>query len=157
VRLETSVIILASALFVPGVVWGAESLQKIRIGFPSLAFSYIPFYTAQERGLLRKAGLEAEYIQMRTGIQPQAVINGNINFFPSISTGLSAAVSGLPLTVVLNLYNGTPWILVTSREVLPGAAWPLKNFLLRKSFPLNSITPSSHILSYLSFSLPFVV
>jgi ABC-type nitrate/sulfonate/bicarbonate transport system substrate-binding protein len=117
VRLETSVIILASALFVPGVVWGAESLQKIRIGFPSLAFSYIPFYMAQERGLLRKAGLEAEYIQMRTGIQPQAVINGNINFFPSISTGLSAAVSGLPLVVVLNLYNGTPWILVTSREI----------------------------------------
>jgi len=104
-------------LLLPGLALSAESLQKIRIGFPSLAFSYIPFYVAQEKGLLKKAGLEAEYIQMRTGIQPQAVINGNINFFPSVSTGLSAAVSGLPLVTVLNLYNGTPWILVTSKEI----------------------------------------
>ena len=28
----------------------AESLQKIRIGFPSLAFSYMPFYVAREKG-----------------------------------------------------------------------------------------------------------
>jgi len=95
----------------------AETPQTIRIGFPSLAFSYLPFYVAQEKGLLKKAGFESEYIQMRTGIQPQAVVNGNINFFPSVSTGISAAVSGLPLVVVLNLYNGTPWILVTGKEV----------------------------------------
>src|SRR5712692_1889137 len=79
----------------------AEAPQTIRIGFPSLAFSYLPFYVAQEKGLLKKAGFESEYIQMRTGIQPQAVINGNINFFPSLSTGISAAVSALPLLAVL--------------------------------------------------------
>ncbi|MBI4527720.1 MAG: ABC transporter substrate-binding protein [Deltaproteobacteria bacterium] len=100
-----------------GSAWSAEGPQKIRIGFPSLAFSYMPFYVAQEKGILQKAGLEAEYIQMRTGIQPQALINGNINFFPSVSTGLSAAVSGLPLVVVLNLYNGTPWILVAAKDL----------------------------------------
>ena len=66
---------------------------------------------------MKQYGLEAEYIQMRTGIQPQAVINGNINFFPSVSTGISAAVSGLPLVVVLNFCDGTPWILVTQKEI----------------------------------------
>lgn len=106
-----------SWLFSAAVGRCADSQQKIRIGFPSLAFSYLPFYIAQEKGLLKKAGFESEYIQMRTGIQPQAVINGNINFFPSVSTGISAAVSGLPLVVVLNLYNGTPWILVTHKDV----------------------------------------
>ena len=54
---------------------------------------------------------------MNTGIQPQAVINGNINFFPSLSTGISAAVAGLPLVVVLNFYNITPWMLVTSKDI----------------------------------------
>lgn len=77
----------------------------------------MPFYVAQEKGLLKEVGLEAEYIQMRSGILPQAVMNGNINFFPILSTGLSAAVSGLPMVVVLNLYNGTPWMLVTSAEI----------------------------------------
>jgi NitT/TauT family transport system substrate-binding protein len=72
---------------------------------------------AQEKGLLKKSGLEAEYIQMNTGIQPQAIIAGNINFFPSLSTGISAAVAGLPLVVVLNFYEITPWMLVTTKEI----------------------------------------
>ncbi len=113
----STAILLALIFSLPGLAVPAESLQKIRIGFPSLAFSYMPFYVAQEKGLLKKAGLEAEYIQMRTSIQPQAVINGNIDFFPSVSTGISAAVSGLSLVVVLNLYNGSPWILVTGKEI----------------------------------------
>jgi NitT/TauT family transport system substrate-binding protein len=99
------------------IALAAESQQKIRIGFPSLAFSYMPFYVAQEKGLLKQSGIDAEYIQMRTTIQPQAVINGNINFFPSVSTGISAAVSNLPLVVVLNFCDGSPWMLVTSKEI----------------------------------------
>ena len=116
---ETSliVILLAINLILPGMVKGAESSQKIRVGLPSLALTYMPFYTAQEKGLLKKVGLEAEYIQMNTGIQPQAVIGGNINFFPSLSTGILAAVSDLPLVIVLNFYDITPWMLVTSKDI----------------------------------------
>jgi ABC-type nitrate/sulfonate/bicarbonate transport system substrate-binding protein len=110
-------VVIAFALAFPASIRAAESLQKIRVGFPSLAFSYMPFYVAHEKGLLKKQGLEAEYIQMRTGIQPQALINGNINFFPSVSTGISAAVSGLPVVVVLNFCDGSPWVLVTSKEI----------------------------------------
>lgn len=98
-------------------VCGAESSQKIRVGLPSVALTYTPFYVAQEKGFLKKVGLDAEYIQMNTAIQPQALINGNINFFPSLSTGISAAVAGLPLVVVLNFYNITPWMLVTHKDI----------------------------------------
>ena len=111
------VILLSMNLVLPGMVVGAESLQKIRVGLPSLALTYMPFYVAQEKGLLKKVNLEAEYIQMNTGIQPQAIIGGNINFFPSLSTGILAAISGLPLVVVLNFYDITPWMLVTSKEI----------------------------------------
>ena len=110
-------VLVSLNLMLPGIAMGAETMQKIRVGLPSLALTYMPYYVAQEKGLLKKAGLEAEYIQMNTGIQPQAVIGGNINFFPSLSTGISAAVSGLPLVVVLNFYNITPWMLVTSKEI----------------------------------------
>jgi NitT/TauT family transport system substrate-binding protein len=117
-RISRALLIL---IIVESVGWAevqaADTLQKIRVAFPSPAFSYMPFYVAQEKGLLKKHGLEAEYILMRTGIQPQALVNGNINFFPSVSTGISAAVSGLPLVVVLNFFDGTPWILVTNKEI----------------------------------------
>jgi NitT/TauT family transport system substrate-binding protein len=109
--------LITSVCLQAGQLWAAEALQTIRVGFPSPAFSYMPYYVAQEKGFLKKYGLEAEYILMRTGIQPQAVINGNINFFPSVSTGISAAVSGLPLVVVLNFFNGAPWVLVTNKEI----------------------------------------
>jgi len=122
----------------PHVARAGEGPQKIRIGFPSLAFSYMPFYVAQEKGLLKKAALESEYIQMRTGIQPQAVINGNINFFPSVSTGISAAVSGLPLVVVLNFYNGTPWVLVTNKSINK------PQDLIGKNLAISGIRTSPH-------------
>ncbi len=107
----------AAVLLASTLAWSAESVQKIRVGFPSLAFAYLPYYVAQEKGFLKKYNLEAEYIQMRTTIQPSAVINGNINFFPSVSTGISAAVSGIPVVVVLNFFDGAPWILVTNKEI----------------------------------------
>src|SRR2546429_8807830 len=56
-------------LLVPEINRGAETLHKIRIGFPSLAFSYMPFYVAYETGILKKHGLEAENIKIRNTIQ----------------------------------------------------------------------------------------
>jgi ABC-type nitrate/sulfonate/bicarbonate transport system substrate-binding protein len=96
---------------------GAESPYKIRIGFPSLAFSYMPFYVAQEKGFYKKYNIESEYIQMTTTIQPQAVVAGNINYFTSVSTGISAAVAGLPLVMVINFCDVSPWVLVTHKDI----------------------------------------
>jgi hypothetical protein len=44
----------------------AEPLQKVRIGYPSSAVSTLPFDIAKEKGFYPKAGLDVEYIQMRT-------------------------------------------------------------------------------------------
>src|SRR5882724_12377274 len=107
--------ILSYILF--GNAHGAEPAQKVRIGYPSSAVSTLPFDIAKEKGFYSKAGLDVEYIQMRTAIAPQAILNGNINFFTSPQSGISAAVSGLPLVVVLVLYKDTPWVLVTSKEI----------------------------------------
>lgn len=101
----------------PGCLNAAEPQQKVRIGYPSPAVSTLPFDIAKEKGFYAKAGLDVEYIQMRTAIAPQAILNGNINFFTSPQAGISAAVSGLPLVVVLVLYKDTPWILITSKEI----------------------------------------
>ena len=100
-----------------GQVNSAELAHKVHIGYPSSAVSTLPFDIAKEKGFYVKAGLDVEYIQMRTSIAPQAVLNGNINFFTSPQAAISAAVAGLPLVVVLSLYKDTPWVLVTSKEI----------------------------------------
>ena len=96
---------------------GAEPAYKIRIGFPSLAFAYMPYYIAQEKGFYKKHGIESEYIQMGTSIQPQAVVAGNINYFTSVSTGISGAVAGLPLVIVMSFSDTSPWVLVTNKDI----------------------------------------
>jgi NitT/TauT family transport system substrate-binding protein len=103
--------------FVPHMAQGAESTYKIRIGFPSLAFSYMPYYIAQEKGFYKKYGIESEYIQMRTTIQPQAVLAGNINFLTSVSNAISGGVAGLPLVVVISFCDTSPWMLVTHKDI----------------------------------------
>ncbi len=110
-------LLFATVMLIAGIAQGAESPYKIRIGFPSLAFSYMPFYVAQEKGIYKKYGIESEYIQMTSAIQPQAVVAGNINYFTSVSTGISAAVAGLPLVILMNFCDVSPWVLVTHKDI----------------------------------------
>ena len=95
----------------------AESANKVRIGYPSSAVSTLPFDIAKEKGFYAKAGLDVEYIQMRSALGPQAILNGNIQFFTSPQSAINAAVGGLPLVVVLSLYRDAPWVLVTTKEI----------------------------------------
>jgi ABC-type nitrate/sulfonate/bicarbonate transport system substrate-binding protein len=110
-------VLIFVGVWLPQCATAAEPTQKVRIGYPSPAVSTLPFDIAREKGFYSKTGLDVEYIQMRTAIAPQAILNGNINFFTSPQSGISAAVSGLPLVVVLVLYKDTPWVLVTSKEI----------------------------------------
>jgi ABC-type nitrate/sulfonate/bicarbonate transport system substrate-binding protein len=99
------------------LVHAAETPYKIRVGFPSLAFSYLPYYVAQEKGFLKKHNIESEYIQITNSIAPQAVVAGNINYFTSASTALSAGIAGLPLVMVINFCDSSPWVLVTHKDI----------------------------------------
>lgn len=99
------------------MIHGAQTSYKIRIGFPSLAFSYMPYYIAQEKGFYKKYGIESEYIQMATSIQPQALLAGNINFLTSVSNAIGAGVAGLPLVIVMSFCDTSPWVLVTHKDI----------------------------------------
>jgi NitT/TauT family transport system substrate-binding protein len=113
------IILLAAAFHLISTLCAqtAEPPYKVRIGYPSSAVSTLPFDIAKEKGFYTKAGVDVEYIQMRSALGPQAILNGNINFFTSPQSAINAAVAGLPLVVVLSLYRDSPWVLVTAKEV----------------------------------------
>lgn len=100
--------------------WTVDATKIVRIGYPSSAVSTLPFDIAREKGFFARAGLDVEYIQMRSAIGPQAILNGNIQFFTSPQAGINAAVAGLPLVVVLSLYRDAPWVLVTNKDISRG-------------------------------------
>src|SRR5436853_3590129 len=109
-------LLLFAEILVARSSWPADMPQKVRIGYPSSAVSTLPFDIAKEKGFYTRAGLDVEYIQMRSAIGPQAVLNGNINFFTSPHAAINAAVAALPLVFVLSPYRDTPWVLVTTKE-----------------------------------------
>lgn len=116
-RTSLAIAIAVWILLLGSTIDAAENLYKIRIGFPSLAFSYMPYYVAQEKGFLKKYNIESEYIQIANSIAPQALVAGNINYFTSATTALSAGIAGLPLVMVINFYDISPWVLVTHKDI----------------------------------------
>jgi NitT/TauT family transport system substrate-binding protein len=116
-RLLTIAVALLGGLIFRNIAWPADLSQKIRIGYASAALSTLPFDIAKEKGYYAKAGLDVENILMRSAIGPQAILNGNITFYTSPQAAINAAVTGLPLVIVLSLYRDTPWVLVTQKEI----------------------------------------
>jgi len=110
-------LLMLLGIFVNNLLHAAEPPYKVRIGYPSSAVSTLPFDIAKEKGFYSKAGVDVEYIQMRSALGPQAILNGNIHFFTSPQAAINAAVAGLPLVVVLSLYRDSPWVLVTTKEI----------------------------------------
>ena len=110
-------LLMLLGIFVNNQLHAGEPPYKVRIGYPSSAVSTLPFDIAKEKGFYTKAGVDVEYIQMRSALGPQAILNGNIHFFTSPQSAINAAVAGLPLVVVLSLYRDSPWVLVTAKEV----------------------------------------
>ncbi len=116
-RIRFCILLFAALTLIPRIAQGADSPYKIRIGFPSLAFSYMPYYVAQEKGFYKKYNIESEYIQITNSIAAQAVVAGNINYFTSASTAISATIAGLPLVMVINFCDVSPWVLVTHKDI----------------------------------------
>jgi ABC-type nitrate/sulfonate/bicarbonate transport system substrate-binding protein len=54
---------------------------------------------------------------MRTTIQPQAVLAGNINFLTSVANGIFGGVAGLPLVILISFCDSSPWMLVTHKDI----------------------------------------
>jgi ABC-type nitrate/sulfonate/bicarbonate transport system substrate-binding protein len=133
-------IFMFGAIFITEQTRAAEPSNKVRIGYPSSAVSTLPFDIAKEKGFYAKAGLDVEYIQMRSASARRRSSNGNIHLHLAASA-INAAVAGLPLVVVLSL-PAIHQVLVTTKEIKnagsnrraspsPTSAFALPRFLER--------------------------
>jgi len=78
----------------------AQSLKKIRIGYPSLSFRQSNVWVAKEEGLFKKYGLEVEPIFLRGGqIATQALVGGDPPIV-NIGTVVQASLQGYNLVLI---------------------------------------------------------
>jgi len=110
--------ILTLALMLARAEFGlAQTLEKVRIGMPSLSLSFIAPQVAYARGFFREEGIDAEIIRIATNIGIVAVTTKEIGYTTAVGAGLRSAVKGLPLKVV-TYFNGRPLHVLVAKPEL---------------------------------------
>ena len=74
----------------------AQSLEKVRIGMPSLSLSFIAPQVAYARGFFREEGIDAEIIRIATNVGIVAVTTKEIGYTTAVGAGLRGAVKAYP-------------------------------------------------------------
>lgn len=103
----------------PEGIQGAEKSAKpvpVRIAYVSRSILDMPFIIARDRGFFREEGLEPELIFMKAIQTVQAMLAGGVDFGTATGTGISAAVNGADVRVVLALSDKPSFDMVA----LPG-------------------------------------
>ena len=95
----------------------AQSLERVRIGMPSLSLSFVAPQVAYARGFFREEGIDAEIIRIATNIGIVAVTTKEIGYTTAVGAGLRSAVRGLPLKVV-TYFNGRPLHVLVAKPEL---------------------------------------
>ena len=103
----------------------AQTLKKIKIGYPSLSFRQSNVWVAREMGLFNKYGLEVEPILFRGGqVATQALVSGEPPIV-NIGTVVQATIQGHNVVLVAAVENKYDLIVftrpgITSLEQLKG-------------------------------------
>lgn len=94
----------------------AQSLEKVRIGMPSLSLSFIAPRVAYAKSFFREEGIDAEIIRIATNVGIVAVTTKEIGYTTAVGAALRSSVRGLPIRVI-TFFNGRPLhVLVAKRD-----------------------------------------
>jgi ABC-type nitrate/sulfonate/bicarbonate transport system substrate-binding protein len=111
----------------------AQTLKKIRIGYPSLSFRQSNVWVAKEAGLFNKYGLDVEPIFLRGGqMATQALVAGDPPIV-NIGTVVQASLRGHSLVLVAAVENNYDQIVfarpqITKLEQLKGKPFGVSGF-----------------------------
>lgn len=93
-----------------------HAADKIRIAYPAPLGHFITLPLAQKKGFFREEGIEAEFVQIRGPATRAALLNGEIDYYPSIGAMVPAAIAGMPVKVVACYVPAFPIMLIARPE-----------------------------------------
>jgi NitT/TauT family transport system substrate-binding protein len=77
----------------------------------------LPFVIAEEKGLFKSEGLNAIVVIMQNQVVVNGVVTRNVDYGGTFSNFVGAAISGLPVRIVMSAMDGSDHYLVTSGSV----------------------------------------
>ena len=113
----SAIIFLLTCFSHPALSQESAGLKRIRIGLPNRGVPNLGLTAAERFGFFRKQGLNAELIVMRPSISLQTLLAGDLDYSTVLASGTRAAVSGLPLRIVMALTVGQDFSLVVRPDI----------------------------------------
>lgn len=77
----------------------------------------LPFVIAEEKGFFKGEGLNAIVVIMQNQVVVNGVVTRNVDYGGTFSNFVGAAISGLPVRIVMSAMDGSDHYLVTSANV----------------------------------------
>jgi ABC-type nitrate/sulfonate/bicarbonate transport system substrate-binding protein len=95
----------------------ALAQEKIRIGISFLSPSFLSTIVAEKKGFYAKYGLASEHVLISLSVAMSALGTGDLDYACSVAQGVSAAVKGIPLKLVMITQKNLVFALVVRPEV----------------------------------------
>lgn len=102
-----SVVAVAFLTLRPGSIHALDNLRVASASMTSPSVLYL--LIAQREGYFKKEGLNVEIINMRGELAAKIAIAGEIDFFTQALSGLTAAVRGMPLKILMIVDEKPAW------------------------------------------------
>jgi len=116
-KFSRNVLFFLLLLFVLSVRYSSAQ-DRITLGLTTRNGSTsLPFVIAEEKGFFRGEGLNAIVVIMQNQVVVNGVVTRNVDYGGTFSNFVGAALSGLPVRIVMSAMDGSDHYLVTSPNV----------------------------------------
>lgn len=112
------VFITAAALAIALAIGsGAHAQDKIRIGISSSSPGFLPTVIAEKKGFFARHGLSSEHVRISLAVAMNALGTGDLDYAVTMAQGVSAAVQGVPVKLVMMTQDKLVFFLMTRPNV----------------------------------------
>jgi len=117
--LLAKVVILSCCIISLSQHSGQETLaqEKVRIGISFLSPSFLPTVVAEKKGFYTKYGIASDHVLISLSVAMSALGTGDLDYACSVAQGISAAIKGIPVKLVMITQKNLVFALVVRPEV----------------------------------------
>ena len=95
----------------------ALAQERVRIGISFLSPSFLPTIVAEKKGFYTKYGLTSEHVLISLSVAMSALGTGDLDYACSVVQGVTAAIKGIPLKLVMITQKNLVFALVVKPEI----------------------------------------
>jgi ABC-type nitrate/sulfonate/bicarbonate transport system substrate-binding protein len=110
-----------------------QAQERIRIGISSVSPGFIPTIVAEKKGFYTKYGLRSEHVIISLAVAINALGTGDLDCVVSVAQGVSAALRGFPVKLVMMTEDKLDFFLMTKPDIRSVA--DLKGKVVGISYP----------------------